>query len=280
MNIFIPAKAKEQTRGGGWQFTANIIKALRGQINFVDRIEDADIFFITGPTLAEKSEVELAVGLGKKVVLRVDNMPRNSRNRNTCSSKLLKYAEVADAVIYQSQWAKDFLKPFLKKEGEVILNGVDTEIFRAAGEIIKKQGCPQCLYVRSSRDETKRWEKAWYNFQKLYFNNPQAHLWIVGKFNPENVEYNFDLFGGAEKRYTFLGVIESDKEMAKIYRSADILFIPFSNEACSNTFAEARACGLNVVYEDDGGGIVEQAKSGIINLEEMGKKYMDIFNKL
>ena len=280
MNIFIPAKAKEQTRGGGWQFTANIIKALRGQINFVDRIEDADIFFITGPTLAEKSEVELAVGLGKKVVLRVDNMPRNSRNRNTGSSKLLKYAEVADAVIYQSQWAKDFLKPFLKKEGEVILNGVDTEIFRAAGEIIKKQGCPQCLYVRSSRDETKRWEKAWYNFQKLYFNNPQAHLWIVGKFNPENVEYNFDLFGGAEKRYTFLGVIESDKEMAKIYRSADILFIPFSNEACSNTFAEARACGLNVVYEDDGGGIVEQAKSGIINLEEMGKKYMDIFNKL
>jgi len=280
MKIFIPQRAKEGDIGGGFSFTRDFIKTTKDKVEFVNNLTEADIYFIPGPTLAEKSEVELAKTLNKKIVLRIDNITRNSRNRNTGTSRLLKYAQMSDLVIYQSQWAKDFIMPFVKKDGPIIYNGIDVSIFKKVGDVLSKEGSPQCLYVRSSRDETKRWEKAWYNFQKLYFKNKDAHLWIVGKFGPENLEYNFDLFGGAEKRYRFLGEIKDRNEMAKIYRSADLIFIPFSNEACSNTFAEAKACGTNIIFEEDAGGIIEQDKIGIISLESMSDKYLEEFNKI
>jgi glycosyltransferase involved in cell wall biosynthesis len=280
MNIYIPKKAKESVQGGGWTFTANFIKGVKGKAEITNDILKADIYFIPGSTLVEKEEVESVKLLGKKIVLRLDNIPRNSRNRNTGTSRLLKYSELADSIIYQSQWAKNFLMPFTKKDGEVILNGVDTELFNDYGRKIEKNGEPQCLYIRSSRDETKRWEKAWYNFQTLYFKNKNAHLWIVGKFGPDNIEYKFDLFGGAENRYKFFGVIADREQMAKIYRSVDLLLCPFSNEACSNTVAEALACGTNISFEDDSGGIVEQVKEGVIDLEKMVDKYLKVFEKL
>lgn len=279
MKVFIPEKAKEGL-GGGWTFTRNFINCTKKSIEFVSNLKQADIYFITGPTIAEKEEVELAQYLGKKIVLRVDNLPRNSRNRNTGASKLLKFASMADLIIYQSQWAKSFLKPFLGKDGEVIMNGVDTNIFKKEGRKIERQGTPQCLYIRSSRDETKRWEKAWYEFQMLYFKNPKVHLWIAGKFGPENLEYNFDLFGGAEDRFHFWGMVENREQLAELYRSADILLCPFSNEACSNTINEAMACGIEIVYEQDGGAIPEQIKRGVITLEEMGKEYLRVFESL
>jgi len=190
------------------------------------------------------------------------------------------YSQMSDALVYQSQWAKNFLMPFTKRDGEVILNGVNTKIFKPEGEMRVPDGVPQYLYVRINRDETKRWEKAWYDFQVAYFREPKSHLWIVGKFSPENIEYNFDLFGGAEKRYKFFGVIDNPIEMAKLYRGTSILLCPYSNDACSNVVSEALACNLKIKYEQDGGGIPEQIKTGVITLEEMSKKYLEVFTKV
>ncbi len=280
MKIFIPEKAQSGL-GGGWTFTRNIIKALDNKVEFVRKLTDCDIYFITGPTIAEKEEVKEAKRLGKKIVLRVDNAPRNSRNRNTGVLRLYDYAQMADVIIYQSKWAKDFLLPFIKKDGPVILNGVDTAIFNQDGAKVPQQGNPQYLYVRSSRDEIKRWETAWYRFQQWFFENQKSHLWIAGKFSPENEEYNFDFFGGAEKAYTYLGLIEDKHQMAEIMRSADFLLCPFSFEACSNTVAEAMACGLKIIYDTrDGGGIPEQVEAGVISLEAMAEDYLKEFKKL
>jgi len=280
MKIYIPQRAR-QGIGGGWRFTENIQKALKDKVVFVNRLKDCDIYFIPSSTLAERKEVEEAKRLGKKIVLRIDNIPRNSRNRNTGTSRLYDFAQMADEVIYQSEWSREFIMPFIKKWGEVILNGVDTTIFKPDGKFIDKQGNPQYLYVRYSSDETKRWELAWYWFQKEYFKNPDAHLWIVGRFSVELRRYHFDLFGGAEKRYKYFGLIENPFELAKIYRSADVLLCPYSNEACSNVVAEALACGLKIKYQpNDSGGIPEQIKVGPIPLEEMGEKYLKIFKKV
>jgi len=280
MKIFIPNRAR-QGIGGGWRFTENIQKALRGKVNFINRWQDCDIYFIPGATLAERNEVEQAKQAGKKIVLRIDNLPRNSRNRNTGTSRLYDFAQMADEVVYQSQWSREFIMPFIRKDGEVILNGVDTSIFRPNGEFIDTQGKPQYLYIRYNRDETKRWELAWYWFQKEYFKNSDAHLWIAGRFSEEQRRYNFDLFGGAEKRYRYFGVVENPLELAKIYRSADVLLCPYSNEACSNVVAEALACGLKIKYQpNDSGGIPEQVEVGPISLEKMGEKYLKIFKKV
>lgn len=281
MKIYIPQKAIDGF-GGGWTFSRNLKKTLARKVNFMSRWQDADIYFIPGPTLVERNEVIEAKNAGKKIVFRIDNVPRNSRNRNTGTSKLYDFAQLADVVVYQSQWAKNFIQPFIKKDGEVILNGADTDIFKPDGEKIPKDGNPQYLYVRSSRDETKRWEKAWFEFQNIFYQNPEAHLWIVGRFSPENLEYNFDFFGGAEKRYAYLGVMDDPLDMAKIYRSADILLLPYFADACSNVCIEARQSGLDIKYDEVwGGGTFEimTADKKDLTIEVMANKYLKVFEE-
>ena len=114
MKIYLPHRAKTGTIGGGWRFTENIIKALRNKVEWVDDLKECDLYFIPGPTLAERDEVQKAKHYNKKIVLRVDNIPRNSRNRNTGTSRLYDFAQMSDVVIYQSQWAKNFIMPFIK----------------------------------------------------------------------------------------------------------------------------------------------------------------------
>ncbi len=282
MKIYIPKKAVEGL-GGGWTFSRNLAKALRDRVEFVSDYRHSDIYFIPGCTLSQRDEVKKAKEEGKKVVLRVDNVPKNSRNRNTSTSRLYDFAQMADEVIYQSNWAKEWVSPFVKKDGVVILNGADTEIFRPDGDKMEKQGSPQWLYSRHNRDETKRWEETWYYFQMAYHKNPNVHLWVVGQFSDRNREYNFDFFGGAEKRYKYWGIVLSREEMAKMYRSADFLYVPYFMDACSNTVVEARLSGLKVIYnEEQGGGTKEIMEAPLeeLTLKAMGDKYYKVFQEL
>ncbi|MHA1225153.1 MAG: hypothetical protein ACTSR2_00520 [Candidatus Hodarchaeales archaeon] len=282
MKIYIPQRAKYGI-GGGWTFTRNIQKALGGKVQFVNSLEDCDIYFIPGSTLAERNEVKKVKGLKKKIVLRIDNVPRNSRNRNTGTFRLYDYSQLADEVIYQSEWARRWIYPFIKREGVIILNGTDETIFKPEGPKIPKEGNPQYLYSRYNRDETKRWERAWYDFQKIYYENPEAHLWIVGRFSPEQEKYHFDFFGGAEKRYRYFGVVKSPEEMAMIYRGADYLLYTYEMDACSNVLVEAIMCGMKIILRTDGMGSaweIMKAPKEQLTLKFMGERYLEVFNKV
>jgi len=281
MKIYVPEKAKT-ILGGGGSFTRNLMKALRNDVEFVRDIKDCDIVFIPGSTLIDKETIRWAIDAKKKIVLRIDNIPRNSRNRNTGTGRLYSYSQMADEVIYQSEWAKDFISPFTKKDGVVILNGGDTDIFYPDGAKRLKEGIPQYLYSRYNRDETKAWEMAWYRFQKEYAKEPKSHLWIVGKFSEEQKQYNFDLFGGAEERYTFWGVVENPVEMAQLYRGADYVLVPYYLDACSNVVVEARLCGAEILWESKEGGTAEIMSADLneLTLESMGSKYLEVFTRI
>jgi glycosyltransferase involved in cell wall biosynthesis len=282
MKIFI-ANNSNQVLGGGFSFISNFVNNLSKDIQIVDDWKNCDIYFMPSSSMVAKSdEVEMAKDLGKKIVLRVDNIPRNSRNRNTGTSRLFHYSQLADLVIYQSNWAKDFISKFTKKDGPVIYNGVDQSLFYQDGEMIAPDGSPQYLYSRFNRDETKRWEEAWYYFQRIFFENPNAHLWIVGNFADELIAYNFDFFGGAEKRIKYLGVIDDKRELAKIYRSSDVVLIPYFNDACSNTVLEALAsgCKIETCLSGRTGGTEELLNLKDISITRMVNEYLEQFKKL
>ena len=228
MNIHI-ANYEPDRNGGGWTF-ARYFASHFGQSNY----EDADIYFITSASMVQRDEVKQAKADGKKIVLRCDNAIRNSRNRNTGMTRLYDFAQWADLIIYQSEWAKRFLMPFLNKDGAVILNGVDTKRYYP---VDKTEG--SYLYVRSSRDEGKQWIMAWYWF----VNNP-GFLSIVGKFSPENTEYNFDFFNG--ERFRFYGE-QSPNDVGQFMRWHKYFLYTYLNDACSNTLLEARASGCEIV---------------------------------
>lgn len=281
MKIFIPEYAKT-FMGGGGTFTRNLQQALKGKVDFITDWRKADLYFIPGCTLTTKEEVKEAKKAGKNIVLRIDNIPRNTRNRNTGTSRLKAMSDMADIVVYQSQWAREWIEPFLQKDGPVILNGVDTNIFKPSGAKIEREGTPQYLYSRYNRDENKRWEKAWYSFQRFYYRQPKSHLWIVGRFSDNKRKYNFDFFGGAEDRYSYLGIIDSKHRMAEIYRGADFLLYTYSLDACSNVLIEAKMCGMKILGPtegDDSAWEILKADKSELTLEAMGRKYLEVFRK-
>lgn len=217
--------------GGGWTQARYLYEGLEAV-----PYDQADTVLITGPTMVSHDQVELAKADGKKIVLRVDNAVRNSRNRGTGMTRLKAFSRLADLVVYQSEWAKSMLMPFLEKDGVVILNGVDSKRFSPANRNPEDNSY---LYVRSSRDEGKQWIMAWYWF----VNNP-GRLDIVGKFSSENLDYNFDFFNG--ERYTYLGE-QPDTGMPDIFRRNKYFLYTYLNDACSNTLLEALASGCEIV---------------------------------
>lgn len=251
--------------GGGWTQAKYLAEGL-GNVPY----EEADIYLIAGPSQVNHDDVTKAKQDGKKIVLRLDNAPRNSRNRNTGMTRMKAFCEQTDLVIYQSEWAKKFLIPFTKKDGIVILNGVDTKRFNSDNRNAPEDSY---LYVRSSRDEGKGWINAWY-----YFVNNPGTLEIVGKFSHENIEYNFDFYNG--ERYRFMG---EQRNMADVYRRNKYFLYTYWFDACSNTLLETKASGCEIVDVHGAlqtGGAPEIMACEDISLERMIREYKEAINVL
>lgn len=273
--------------GGGFSFIHNFYQGAvnsRANIHFTEA-DEADLIFIPSSSMVKKSDtVSELKDKGKKVVLRVDNAVKDSRNRGAGMGKMKRIAMLSDLVIYQSQWSIRYLQPFLRAKNIIqIPNGVNADIFNNRGikyEYGKNK--PVYLYSRFSRDETKRWEKAWYDYQMIQRENPDALLLIVGSFSDEVRAYNFDFF--MDENYKYLGVIESPEEMARIYRSADYLLAPYYNDCYSNTYCEFVSCHngkTDCLYDPDmTGGTPEIIQDGVIDISEMVVNYYKEFENV
>ena len=281
MKIFIANKSTQKI-GGGWSFISNLTKYLKYKVEFIKNIADCDIFFIPSASMVSKENVDKAKKLKKKIILRVDNILKDSNNRGCGMSRLKKYADMADMIVWQCNWTKDYIGWWLKKEGidinkksQIIYNGVDTEIFNPKGQAMPKSGYPQYLYVRYGRDEQKQWHQAWYEYQMIQRKNLKAHLWLVGKWSSEIVGYNFDFFVG--EKYKYWGIVEDRNLMAQIYRGTDILLAPYYNDCFSQTMLEAAACGCHVECNNTGGNL-ELMQLKDISAKRMAEEYFNLFN--
>lgn len=236
------AKYEPERLGGGWTFANNFRKGMGNLIT--DNYEEATHYFITGPTSVSREEVAQAKADGKKVVLRLDNAVRNSRNRNTGMSRMKDFSEQADLVIYQSKWARDYLMPFTKRLGPVILNSTDTDVFNANGRVYHDKDEKTVYgYSRYNRDETKNWEYARYWYSQIQIQQPQAELLIIGQFSDELYKGNFDFYNG--ERFKFLGV-QPTIQVANLLKQIDIMMLPYFNDACSNTVIESLVSGCEL----------------------------------
>lgn len=220
MNIHVPTQNKV---GGGWSFS-NCFPS--------STYEEADAYLIPGATMVERGHIEKAKADGKKVVLRVDNHLLPSRNRNTGMSKLKDFSRQADLIIYQSQWARDYLKGLLG-DGIVILNGVP-DFFNPSDKT------QDYIYARSSRIAEKGWEMSRYWFSR----NGRGQLSIVGKFSNENLEYNFDFI--LNEDYRFYGLVSRDA-FASLLSTHKYFLYSYFMDACSNTLIEALMSGCEVI---------------------------------
>lgn len=229
----------ENRLGGGWSFQKNFAKGL-GE-HRTDYFDNADIFFISSASMLPREDVLEAKRKHKKIVLRVDNALKNSRNRNTGMSRMRDFAELSDLVIYQSEWARDTIGRWLSRKGPVILNGIDQEIFHPRTR--EKTDVPIYMYSRFNRDDSKNWELARFTFQEI-FSQQNSELYIVGRFSPEISGANFDFYNN--ERYKYWGTVTDEQTMANLYRKTYSLIYTYFNDACSNTLIEALSSGCEI----------------------------------
>jgi len=277
MKIYNPNISK-QCIGGGWTFRSNLEKALLGKVEFVNTLEECDVMLITSVTIVDKTEVHHARMNNKKIVLRVDNMPRMSRNRRMHPhERMREFAEMADAIVYQSKWSMDWIGSYVgyKEKSSVIYNGVDTKIFYKKPENTK--GYNIFLVVQYNRDENKRIPEAFDMFTKEWLKDKRSKLIIIGRFSPELVDANFDFF--RDEPHEYLGVIQDRNDLANAMRRADVLLYPSYSDALPNTCTEAVACGLTVWHRGHAG-VGEACTIPDPSLERMGNEYLKLFGRL
>lgn len=277
MKVYL-ANSSSQKTGGGWTFLSNLKKGLN---EVTENYQESDIYFISGATMVSRDEVAQAKQDGKKIVLRVDNAVRNSRNRNTGMTRMKDFANWADLVIYQSAWAQQYLAPFLGIKGKVIVNGIDLNLFYP-----KSPRYDYYLYSRFNRDETKNWEVARYWFSRRYVQKPDSKLFLVGQFSQELIDGNFDFYMG--ERYSYLGEL-SQETMADLYHQCKYFIYPYFNDACSNSLIEALCSGCEIVgppyYRQTGGAkqiltLWEWKGREYFSLERMCSEYKEALNVL
>lgn len=287
MKVYVP-KHSTQSLGGGFLFIPNLKKGLGDKVEFVDSWDKANVILIVGVTMTERSEIKAAKEAKKKVILRIDNMPKDSRNKGTAFSRMRDFGQMADFIVFQSQWAKDYVGNWLTyrhnvnlKKSRVIYNGIDPNYFYFHDN--PKQRGETYVYCTFNTDENKRYPEAAYdfyqrNFAALNAGKPQPLLTIAGNMSDKLKQYNFDFFNG--EKIKFIPPIENRMEMGNLFRSSRYLYFPAFADASPNTVGEAMACGCEVLLVNPIGGtkeVVEEYSKKIITIQDMAEQYFEIF---
>lgn len=292
MKIYIPNYTSGSGIGGGWSWLRNFQDGLRGKVQFVDKYFLADIYFIFSITATRTGEIEEAKKGGRKIVLRVDNIPRKSRNhRMDAAGRLSEIGALADLVVYQSEWAKNYAGYLIKNKSneKIIRNGVNTDVFNTKN---RKSDGHTYLYFNYNDNPNKRFDEALYWFDMAWRKDNQSHL-VVGGSAPsmylQHPEWNWDLPIKGQL-VSYVGVIDNAFQAAALMKSCDYLLIPYFAEASSNTLLEGLACGLKPIAVNPEGGNIEIIKdcaycfyyeaTPVRSIHMMAKSYLEEFNKL
>ena len=287
MQIHISNQSK-QTLGGGFIFIENFKKGAKGSAKFVDNWNEAHAVLICSVTQTSREEVQKIKADKRKIILRIDNMPKDSRNRGTAFSRMRDFAKMADVIVFQSEWAKEYVGGWLQRNhgvnvenSKVIYNGVDTEYFYH-NDNPKDRG-ETYLFTTYNTDPNKRFSEAAYDFHLRHRKakiekTVLPALRLVGNFDKETShEYKFDFF--EQENYKYDPPISDRKKMADVYRSCRYLYFPAFADASPNTVSEAIACGCEPLLINPVGGskeVVETFSKKIITIQEMAAQYCSL----
>jgi len=289
MKIYIPNVDLNKI-GGGWTFTRNFIDLASEYM--VDNIHDADIMFVTGATLVKRLEIDFAKKYNKKVVLRVDGIPEDWRNRGTGWSRLRDFGQLADLVVFQSHFTQKTTGRLIGRasDGVVIYNGVDTRTFHENSAMDIRSLHRDVLYINYRKGENnKRVEEVIERFRIHKLDHVKDTITFVGNYPKKQFLWdgkNWD-FGLLDQEkgtdWLYVGIISDRVELATIMRGHKYIAFPSFADPCPNTLIEAMSCGCEPLWLNDYGGqhdIVTMWKNIDWSRERMVSEYLDAFSSI
>ena len=150
--------------------------------------------------------------------------------RRVANGSLLRWF---DAIILVSASQLPFFEQFVPEQRlHVLPHGIDTEFFRPAK---KREDSPNVRCIT-----TGHWLRNWEVFKAVAGSVSDIAFDVVTRQNN-----NFDGLPNVTVRS---GI--GDAELAELYRSADILFLPLRQSTANNTLLEGVASGLPVIATD------------------------------
>lgn len=147
----------------------------------------------------------------------------------------------ASATVLQSRWTlQRIMEMGYEPVNPVIIhNSVDSDIFHRHGRV-DFDPCRKIRLISSSWSDNVR-------------KGGPIYKWIDKNLDWDRFEYTF--VGNASESFTNIkqfAPVPSEK-LAGLLRQHDIYITASSNDPCSNAVIEAMACGLPVLFLDDGG---------------------------
>ncbi len=193
---------------------------------------NADILLHIGRNISKKK--------AKKIVMRVDGLILNkAQSYRKKNSKILKYINKSDAVIYQSEFCKTSYELFLgvKKKNAVIFNGADPNEFFPRNK--KNFFLANCRW-RPHKRERQICE----SFIEASKRGLDSDLIITG--NAEKLI--------SHPRIKYLGWIPPKKLKKMLSRAISTIHISWL-DWCPNSMVESIVAGCPVIYSDSGGSL-------------------------
>ena len=239
--VCIPIKFQPQ--GGGFYFLDAFVSYLHGVGWEVSQdIDSAYEVLFTNHWMTPYADILRGVRRNPRalIVQRIDGAAQNYGRDAEADERQAKVNKIADLTIFQSNYARYSTRekyPVIKRDGPIIFNPVDLDVFNPNGERKK--------YPRRTQVACVTWSTN--AFKGL------AQIYAVAKQHPD---IDFVLCGSFEDAPDLANIhklgLLTRKDLAIALRSCQVLLTFSKNEACPNHVLEALACGLPVLYEDSG----------------------------
>lgn len=241
MKICIPMKTLAE--GGGNYVINNFRRYLDGQgIEHTQDVLDAfDVLFTNSWNQDYYLLLQgLKHNIDARVVHRANGVAHNYGRFDDADDRHRRIASLADAVIYQSQYAYDLQRKqykIIKQDGPVIWNPVDLEQFTPAATKSELTGTIRIAYSKFSTNPFKGEAQLY----QVAAANPDIDFYLCGRYDDPPEIPNLHLMGKLDRQ-----------QLAQTLRSCHMLLAFFRNESCSNTIIEGMSSGLPVLYLDSG----------------------------
>jgi|GEM_PF-2865106 len=240
-------------RGGAHRFAAALFARLaaRGEeVRFRDRPDGSGAVVFANSFLTPACDVRRFWAAGHPVLLRLDGSAYAYGRFDDADARQAAVARYADRVVYQSAFCRDVLRRYWVTDapGEVIPNGVDTELFRPDGprDPAVDPDRPAVLFAAHSRLLLKGLRA----FVHLAHQCPQARFYVAAR--PSWDALPAARGGGLPANLTVLGPLARDR-LARVLRSVDVFSSPARNDPAPNVVLEALSSGLPVWHAHSGG---------------------------
>lgn len=262
MKIFINRKLRRNPWGGGIHFAtgfADYASSLGHKIT-VQYDEDVDAIFMLDPRddegfgdinqLLKYKNYLKSKGKNPKIVHRINDTDI-ARGTNFLVELNIKanYA-IADKTVFISDWLKKhYEEKGFSKPSNVIRNGCNLEWFYPKKDPDNFSNKIKVVTHHWSDNYNKGFD-AYIELDKQLFEEKDIQFTYVGRYykgyQPKNTTIVNPLYG---------------KELGDELRKHDVYLTSAKYEACGMHHIEAAACGLPIVYHENGGGIVEICKN-------------------